>query len=103
MLAIGTAIRFRLATILAAHWSEFVASHGKWIRPVVFETVRKILACRTYRCPKCGDTEIVPDLISGAGHHSGSGRPEALCLSGALASLVPGAVGCFASDLRVQV
>lgn len=67
MLAIGTTIRFRLATILAAHWSDFVASHGKWIRPVVFETVRKILACRTpilgchaYRCPKCGDTEIVP-------------------------------------------
>lgn len=66
MLAIGTEIRFRLAPILAAHWRDFVASHGKWIRPVVFETVRKILACRTpvlgchaYRCRKCGATTVV--------------------------------------------
>jgi hypothetical protein len=66
MLRIGTEIRFRLADILAAHWAEFVHSSKKWIRPVVFETVRKILACRTpilgchvYRCT-CGQIEVVP-------------------------------------------
>lgn len=59
--------RYRLAAILAVHWWAFVASYGRWIRPVVFETVRKILACRTpilgchvYRCRRCGRTEVVP-------------------------------------------
>ena len=66
MLRIGTQIRYRLAAILAAHWADFVAQHGQWIRPVVFSTVVKILACRTpalgchvYRC-RCGETKIVP-------------------------------------------
>lgn len=47
MLGIGKQIRFRLAAILLLHWKEFVSQHRKWIRPVVFETVRKIIACRT--------------------------------------------------------
>lgn len=39
----------------------------KWIRPVVFENVRKVLACRTpvlgchvYQCKDCGKVEIIP-------------------------------------------
>ena len=66
MLRIGTQIRYRLAAILAAHWAAFVAQHGQWIRPVVFATIVKILACRTpalgchvYRC-QCGEIKIVP-------------------------------------------
>lgn len=47
MLGIGKEIRFRLAAILLMHWNMFVSNHRKWIRPVVFETVRKIIACRT--------------------------------------------------------
>ena len=47
MLRIGKQIRFRLAAILLLHWKEFVSQNRKWIRPVVFETVRKIIACRT--------------------------------------------------------
>ena len=47
MLRPGQQVRYRLAAILLAHWWTFVAKHRKWIRPVVFETVRKITACRT--------------------------------------------------------
>jgi len=60
-------IRYHIAAILAAHWTAFVAQYRKWIRPVVFENVRKVLACRTpvlgchlYRCDLCGRMEIVP-------------------------------------------
>lgn len=67
MLAPGKQIRYRLAAILLAHWADFVAQYKKWIRPVVFETVRRIIACRTpalgchlYRCPKCSRFEVVP-------------------------------------------
>lgn len=67
MLKVGKEIRFRLAAILLVHWASFVHSHRKWIRPVVFETVRKIVSCRTpvlgchvYRCPNCQKIEIVP-------------------------------------------
>lgn len=66
MLRIGTTIRYRLAAILALHWAAFVENSTKWIRPVVFENVRKIMACRTpilgchlYQC-RCGETKIVP-------------------------------------------
>lgn len=66
MLQTGLQIRYHLALILANHWEEFVASYHRWIRPVIFETVRKILACQTpalgchlYRCP-CGETRVVP-------------------------------------------
>lgn len=59
MLAMGSEIRYRLAAIFAAHWDAFVRSTREFIRPVVFETVRKIIACRTpalgchlYACPK---------------------------------------------------
>lgn len=47
MLAIGSEIRYRIAAIFAAQWEEFVSSARELIRPVVFETVRKIIACRT--------------------------------------------------------
>jgi hypothetical protein len=67
MLAIGTEIRYRIADILRDHfWSFFRAEKG-WYRPVVFETVRKLLACRTpalgchlYSCQDCGRVEVVP-------------------------------------------
>ena len=36
-------IRYHIAAILAAHWIEFVAQYKRWIRPVVFENVRKVL------------------------------------------------------------
>jgi hypothetical protein len=67
MLRINNQIRFRLAAILLLHWKAFVSQHRKWIRPVVFETVRKIMACRTpalgchiYQCPNCHKIEVVP-------------------------------------------
>jgi hypothetical protein len=67
MLAAAPAIRFHIAAILAAHWTEFVAQYKRWIRPVVFENVRKVLACRTpvlgchvYRCDSCHRVEIIP-------------------------------------------
>lgn len=67
MLAIGTEIRYRIAAIFVAHWGEFVSSARQFIRPVVFETVRKIIACRTpalgchlYTCPQCQRIEVVP-------------------------------------------
>jgi len=47
MLAIGHEIRYRITPILEAHWEEFFQSYRGWIRPVVLETVRKLLACRT--------------------------------------------------------
>ncbi len=67
MLAIGKEIRYSLAAILAAHWDDFVSSYDKWIRPVIFETVRKLIACRTpalgchlFRCDGCGKDHVVP-------------------------------------------
>src|SRR5579864_3070946 len=67
MLAVGSEIRYRIAALLEAHWAEFVRSTKQFIRPVVFETVRKIIACRTpalgchlYTCPQCQRIEVVP-------------------------------------------
>jgi len=67
MLAIGTEIRYRITPILEAHWEGFFGSEKRWIRPVVLETVRKLLACRTpalgghvYRCPEGHEIQIVP-------------------------------------------
>lgn len=67
MLRTGVSIRFPLVLILANHWWDFVRSYGRWIRPVVFTTIRRILACRTptlgchlYECPECGDRRVVP-------------------------------------------
>lgn len=60
-------IRYRLSAIFGAHWWDFVSSYGRWIRPVVFDNVRKVLACRTpvlgchvYKCPKCDRLELIP-------------------------------------------
>ncbi len=60
-------IRYHIAAILAAHWVQFVAQYKRWIRPVVFENVRKVLACRTpvlgchiYQCKGCGHLELIP-------------------------------------------
>jgi hypothetical protein len=60
-------IRYHIASILAAHWIQFVAQYKRWIRPVVFENVRKVLACRTpvlgchiYQCQDCGHVELIP-------------------------------------------
>ena len=47
MLRPGTQIRFRLVAILLVHWEAFLAKNRKWIRPIVFQTVRQIVACRT--------------------------------------------------------
>ena len=59
--------RYHIAAILAAHWIRFVAQYKRWIRPVVFENVRKVSACRTpvpgcqiYQCKGCGHIELVP-------------------------------------------
>ena len=59
--------RYHIAAILAAHWISFVAQYKRWIRPVVFENVRKVLACRTpvlgchiYQCKDCGHIELIP-------------------------------------------
>ena len=62
-------IRYPIAAILAAHpaWAGFVVQYKRWIRPVVFENVRKVLACRTpvlgchiYQCKGCGHVELIP-------------------------------------------
>jgi hypothetical protein len=47
MLRSAPHIRYHIAAILAVHWLQFVAQYKRWIRPVVFENVRKVLACRT--------------------------------------------------------
>lgn len=67
MLAVGSEIRYRIAALLEAHWAEFVRSAKQSIRPVVFETVCKLIACRTpalgchlYACPQCQRVEVVP-------------------------------------------
>jgi len=59
-------IRYHIAAILAAHWTQFVVHYKRWIRPVVFENVRKVLACRTpvlgchiYQCKGCGHVELI--------------------------------------------
>lgn len=56
-----------ISEILANNWNEFVSYWKEWIRPVVFENVRKVLACRTpvlgchiYSCDSCGHVELVP-------------------------------------------
>jgi hypothetical protein len=60
-------IRYHIAAILSVHWIEFVAQYKRWIRPVVFENVRKVLSCRSpvlgchiYQCDGCGHVELVP-------------------------------------------
>jgi len=67
MLRPATHIRYHIAAILAVHWIQFVAQYKRWIRPVVFENVRKVLACRTpvlgchiYQCKDCGHVELIP-------------------------------------------
>jgi len=67
MLRPTSKIRYHIAAIFAVHWLDFVQSSKRWIRPVVFENVRKILACRTpvlgchlYQCHQCGHMELVP-------------------------------------------
>jgi hypothetical protein len=67
MLQVSCHIRYHIADILARHWEAFVAQHKRWVRPVVFENVRKVLACRTpvlgchvYQCEGCGHVQIVP-------------------------------------------
>ncbi len=59
--------RYPIAVILAAHWIQFVRQYKRWIRTVVFENVRKVLACCTavlgchiYRCKGCGHVELSP-------------------------------------------
>jgi hypothetical protein len=42
MLGPAPHIRYHIAAILAAHWVQFVAQYKRWIRPVVFENVRKV-------------------------------------------------------------
>jgi len=56
-------IRYQIAAILAAYWIEFVAQYKQWIRPVVFENVRKVLACRT-PVLGCHDCHACPPSLS---------------------------------------
>ncbi len=67
MLRPATNIRYHITAILAAHWVQFVAQYKRWIRPVVFENVRKVLACpppvlgcHIYTCKACGHLELIP-------------------------------------------
>jgi len=67
MLRPATHIRYHITAMLAVHWVQFVAQYKRWIRPVVFENVRKVLACRTpvlgchiYQCKGCGHVELIP-------------------------------------------
>ena len=67
MLRPATHIRYHITAILAVHWVQFVVQYKRWIRPVVFENVRKVLACRTpvlgchiYQCKGCGHLELIP-------------------------------------------
>jgi len=55
-------IRYHIAAILAAHWIEFLAQYKRWIRPVVFENVRKVLACPTpvLQCHDCDEGLVIP-------------------------------------------
>jgi hypothetical protein len=39
--------RLRIVPIIERHWEPFFETKRSWIRPVVLETVRKLLACRT--------------------------------------------------------
>ena len=59
-------IRYHIAAILAIHWIEFLKQYKEWVRPVVFENVRKILSCRTpvlgchiYQCNCCGHIKLI--------------------------------------------
>jgi Transposase zinc-binding domain len=79
MLRTGSEIRYRIVPILELHWEAFFQTKRGWIRPVVLETVRKLLACRTpargchvYQCPTCERIEVVPHSASRA-----SARPAA--------------------------
>lgn len=67
MLRVIPHIRYHIAAILAIHWVQFVNQYKEWIRPVVFENIRKILSCRTpvlgchiYQCNCCGHTVLIP-------------------------------------------
>lgn len=67
MLRTAPHIRYHIAAILAVHWIQFVLQYKRWIRPVVFENVRKVLSCRTpvlgchiYQCKDCGHVELIP-------------------------------------------
>lgn len=67
MLAVGKRIRYRITDILSLHCDEFVEAEKRWIRLFVFETIRKLLGCRTpalgchvYECPDGHETRIVP-------------------------------------------
>jgi hypothetical protein len=67
MLRPATHIRYHIAAIFATHWFQFVAQYKRWIRPVVFENVREVLArrtpalgCHIYRCKGRGHQELIP-------------------------------------------
>jgi hypothetical protein len=60
-------IRYHLADIFRQHWWPFFNQYRKWIRPVVIDTVRKVMNCRThilgfhlYECKSCNHRLIVP-------------------------------------------
>ena len=66
MLSSACQTHYHIAAIFAAHWVEFIVQYKRWIRPVVFENVFKVLACRSpilgchiYRCLGCGYTELI--------------------------------------------
>ena len=72
MLRPASHTRYHIAAILAVHpaWAGFVAQYKRWIPAgggIVFENVRKVLACRTpvlgchiYQCKGCGHLELIP-------------------------------------------
>ncbi len=67
MLRVIPHIRYHIAAIFAVHWVQFISQYKEWIRPVVFENIRKILSCRTpvlgchiYQCNNCGHLKLIP-------------------------------------------
>jgi len=42
-------IRYHIAAILAVPWLQFVVQYKGWVKAIVFENVRKVLACHTYK------------------------------------------------------
>jgi len=56
-------VRYHIAGILAAHWIQFVSQYRRWIRPVVFGNVRKVLACPPSLSLRRGgrEGEAIPD------------------------------------------
>ena len=100
MLRPASHTRYHIAAILAVHRVQFVAQYKRWIRPVVFENLRKLLACRTpvlgchiYQCKGCGHLELIPITLIQTlklcvfDHYFYPVKPFFFCFTGAVIAL----------------